>query len=254
MNDAPADQKTPELVLIFDNARPLAAADLGELFSAMARDYRQLTRGSTLVVARLETGSLLAYLRDALTEITPYGQDALTVIKAFTDLKEFLLRLKGLFGRVREHPGELKHRRRIGTKSLEAFVKIAAVSNTVVELHYEIGEGERIDLKVTPVEAIRIQELKTVLSSPSTTPSLFQPSAYVDSLAHLYGPLEAKAGPIAETDIRAAMAALANSLISIGRGSLVPVIASDLERRGYPNLARILRAEAQSLRRGQAPP
>jgi hypothetical protein len=278
LTDASSDRTAPELVLIFDNARPLAAADLGDLFSAMARDYRLATRGRTLVVARLETGSLYAYVRDALHEFAPYSQYALETVKAFKGIKEFAQTLTGLFGRVKEHPGtlgELKRRRRVGAKSIEAIVKIAAVSHSVVELRHETSDGEIIDLKVTPVEAIHIREHSAQPSSlpfpptptlipltggnagPPTSlpiiPDLFQPSDYADSLVRLYDRRDAKGGSATESDIRALVAVLANSLISVGHGSLISVIASDLEGRGYSNLAQILRAEAQSQNRGPAP-
>ena len=139
----------------------------------MARDYRLATRGRTLVVARLEAGSLYAYLRDALHEFPPYSQYALETVKAFKGIKEFAQTLTGLFGRVKEHPGtlgEIKRRRRVGAKSIEAIVKISAVSHSVVELRHETGDGEIIDLKVTPVEAIHIREHSAQHSSlPSPT-------------------------------------------------------------------------------------
>jgi hypothetical protein len=145
----------------------------------------------------------------------------------------------------------------------------------VVELRHEIGDGEIIDLKVTPVEAIHIQKhpaQPSSLPSPQTPPligstggnaggaislpsipGLFQPSEYADTLVRLCARRNAKGGSATEIEIRALVTALANSLISFGRGSLISVIAPDLESRGYSNPARILRAEAQSQNRRPAP-
>jgi hypothetical protein len=271
LTDTSTDQpKIPELVLSFDNARPLAVADLGELFSAIAGDYRQLTRGRTLAVARLETGSLYAYLRDALNEFAPYAKDALELVKAAKGVKDFALTLTGLFRHAKEHPGdlgELKLRRRVGERSIEAMVKIAAGSQSVVELHHETGDGEIIDLKVTPIEAIHIKEntrpqraksrsAKTLpqragneppRGSLSVQPELFQSFDDADSLLRLYGPLNAYRGSVAEP---AAIATLAKLLISTGLGALIPVIASNLEERGRHKVAEMLRAEARSQSRG----
>jgi hypothetical protein len=275
LTDAFVDQPAiPELILAFHTARPLAAAELGELLSALAGDYRRFARGRTLVVARLETGSLYAYLRDALNEVAPYGNYALEIIKAGKGIKEFAQTLRGLLERTKHRPdtlGKSKRPRLVGARSIEAMVKSAAGSQSVIELRHETGDGEIIDLKVTPIEAIRIQEdarthltkspsAQTIKLAPPTgnqigpgvnnafTPELFQSSDYADSLARLYGPLGAKAGSAAEVDVRAAVAALANSLISVGLGSIIFVIASNLEGRGHNNLAQMLRAEAQSQR------
>lgn len=162
MTDAFPDQPTPpELVLVVDNGRPLAAADLGELFSTMARDYRQLTRGRTLVVIRLETGSLYAYLQDAFNQVAPYTKDALEIAKATKGIKEFARTLTEIFGRAKEHPdtlGQLKSWRHASARSIVAILKIAAESQSEIELREKTADSEITILKVTPIEAIRIRE------------------------------------------------------------------------------------------------
>jgi hypothetical protein len=272
LTDAFSDQPAPpELVLVLDNVRPLPAADLGELFSTMARDYRQLTRGRTLVVTRLETGSLHAYLQDALNQVAPYAKDVLEVVKAAKGIKEFARTLTEIFGRVKEHPStlsQLKSRRRAGARSIEAIVKIAAESQSEVDLHHETADGGIIDLKVTPIEAIRIREearahlaslppaqtLARLTGNDATskslqsTPALFQPSDYADSLVRVRG------SSLVEADVHTVVAALADSLTSVGLGSLISMIASNLEGRGHHDLAQMLRGATKSQNRDQEPP
>ncbi len=243
----------------------------------MARDYRQLTRGRTLVVIRLETGSLYAYLQDAFNQVAPYTKDALEIAKATKGIKEFARTLTEIFGRAKEHPdtlGQLKSWRHASARSIVAILKIAAESQSEIELREKTADSEITILKVTPIEAIRIREEARVhlasLPSPKalarlpgneatsrsllSTPTLFQPSDYADNLVRLYGPLNAKGSSFAESDIRTVVAALANSLTSVGLGSLISMIASDLEGRGHHNLAQMLRAETKPQHRDQEPP
>jgi hypothetical protein len=150
-------------------------------------------------------------LRDALNEVGPYGNYALEIIKAGKGIKEFVQTLRGLLERTKERPGTLgksKRPRLVGARSIEAMVKSAAGSQSVIELRHETGDGEIIDLKVTPIEAIRIQEdarthltkspsVQTKTLAPPTgnqigpgvknafIPELFQSSDHADSLARL---------------------------------------------------------------------
>ena len=243
----------------------------------MARDYRQLTRGRTLVVARLETGSLHAYLQDAFNQVAPYAKGALEVVKAAKGIKEFARTLTEILGRAKEHPStldQLKSCRRAGARSIEAIVKIAAASQSEVHLHHETADSEIIDLKVTPIEAIRIREEATahLASLPSaqtlaavtgdeatarflqSAPARLQPSDYADSLVRLYGPLNAKSSSIAEADVPTVLAALAELMKSVGLGSLISEIASDLEGRGHHDFARMLRGATKSQNCDQEPP
>jgi hypothetical protein len=224
------------------------------------------------------TGSFCAYLRDALDAFAPYGKDALEIVKAVKGIEAFAQTLTGVFVRAKEHPdalNEARNRRRVGARSIEAIVKIAAKSQSVVELRHWTADGEIMDLKVTPIEAVQIREDARVhhASIPSsktltraeltgnkappislqTTPTLFQPSDYADSLARVYGRLDAKGGSVVDAEVRTAVAAVTNSLTSARLGSLISGIASNLEVRGRYNLAQMLRVEMQAQNRDQLP-
>lgn len=71
-----------DLVLTFNHEQPITAAQLGELFAALARDYRQFTSGRSLVVTRIESGSLIALLQDAIVFLAPHLRTAVEVAKA----------------------------------------------------------------------------------------------------------------------------------------------------------------------------
>jgi hypothetical protein len=203
-------------------------------------------------------------------------KDALEVVKAAKGMKEFARTLTDIFGRAKERPGtldQLKSRRRAGARSIEAIVRIAAESQSEVDLHYETADSEIIDLKVTPIDAISIREQakahlaslpahsparltgnEAASTSLQSAPALFQPSDYADSLVRLYGPLNATGSSPSEADVRAVLTALADSLTSVGLGSLISIIASNLEGRGHHDLARILRAATKAQNRDQEPP
>jgi hypothetical protein len=109
MTDLPPHREspqTPQLVLTLRNERPILAADLGKLFTALASDYRRLNRGRTLVVTELHTGTILAHLQEALDAIAPYAKTGLDLLKAAKNLKQFAEILRGFIGKAKDHPEE----------------------------------------------------------------------------------------------------------------------------------------------------
>ena len=45
------------LLLVIRNERPIEAADLAELFEALAKDYKRISNGGELIVAKISEGS-----------------------------------------------------------------------------------------------------------------------------------------------------------------------------------------------------
>src|SRR5262249_37231352 len=116
--------------LIIENERPLRSEALGELFTAFARDYLDLTRGRTLVVARLEHGSTLIEWTDfILTSAGECLKQAGESAKAIKSLADFAALLKSVFGKktqgkpARQVP---RRRKKPGERSAEVLAKIAA--------------------------------------------------------------------------------------------------------------------------------
>jgi hypothetical protein len=156
-----SDLQAPELVLILRNERPVAALELGELFIALATDYRRMTNGRTLVVARVDQGSIIARLREAYDAVSPYAKDALEFAKAAKNLTEFARRIYHLIGQAKEAPDAsdlFRNKRRAGVKSSEKLLQIAISAGGEVEVQRKLPNGEEISFRFTSLEAVRIRE------------------------------------------------------------------------------------------------
>jgi hypothetical protein len=70
-----------EIMVAIVGGQPIPAAMLGNLIIALSRDYKALNRGRTLVVSRLETGSLLVFVQDAYYAVQPYLADGVSLSK-----------------------------------------------------------------------------------------------------------------------------------------------------------------------------
>jgi hypothetical protein len=122
-----------QLILNINNTRPIAAADLGRVFSSIALDYRKAT-GRHLVVAQLEPGSVVAFFQEA----APYFKDAAEFADSVNHLVEFaknvaeiaFLALGGaaittkIFGSGGEN----------GSRTVESVAKIAISAGATVEI------------------------------------------------------------------------------------------------------------------------
>jgi hypothetical protein len=254
-----------ELVVTFANERPLSSDDLGELFIALARDYRQLTGGRTLVVVRVETGSLYAAFTDAVALVAPYAHDAVELAKAAKGISDFARVLGRLispprssskiFGRGRKAPG---------VRSAESLLRIAVNSGSEVIIKHTTAKGETFEAHVTPVEATRLRDEaearrvslpapkgRAQLAKPPLALELYKPSEIADSLAQLYDE-RAKTGQT--SDLEAVIAAVSATPRNAGAGHFLEMIANDLFGRGLHELAAIMRAEAQRSQGNTEPP
>jgi hypothetical protein len=88
-----------ELILTIDYETPPPADDLGDLFTALGRDYRDLTGGRILVVTRVESGSLVATLTDLAIAAAPYVQGAIAAGAAIKGIADLVKLLKSLLGK-----------------------------------------------------------------------------------------------------------------------------------------------------------
>ncbi|MEO6841589.1 MAG: hypothetical protein ABI192_12560 [Bradyrhizobium sp.] len=110
-----------ELILTVEYEIPPAADDLGELFAALARDYDDLTAGRTLVVSRVESGSLIATLTDLALAVAPYVKDALAVGAAIKGIADLAKLLKSLLEKAKSDPPEKPLKRRRKKKAWRAI-------------------------------------------------------------------------------------------------------------------------------------
>lgn len=62
--------ETPQyLVIELDNSRPISLRQLGQLYTDLARDYRQFSGGRELLIDRILHGSIITYLIEAVAVI-----------------------------------------------------------------------------------------------------------------------------------------------------------------------------------------
>jgi hypothetical protein len=245
------------LVLTLKNEAPIAADDLGALLSALARDYRRLTR-RTLVVERLETGSVVATLMDAAILVTPYAANAVEVAKAVNAIVDFAKLLRKRF--VSEKSGksidaaEQGGPPALGGDSVKQLTKIVAKSGGEATFKYSRPGHESIEGKITSKEAIKIRERER------TARAALRLTKQAELLALTHG--DDDSGPVVKrlagisgaTELDEAIRALVAALRSAGLNSFLEMIASDLAAHGHSRIADLLRAEVMRSQRERAPP
>jgi hypothetical protein len=250
--------EVPELILILRNERPIPTADFGKLFSALAADYRRLNRGRTLVIAGLETGSIIAHLQEAYATFGPYAQTIWELANTAKHLKEFVEILRDLLGKAKDDPQNVglfqRKKSPPGIESLEALAKITINGGGEAELRYS---GEEIIARLTSSEALKIRE-QTKLSTREPSPPLgqrqmesdmFVGETHFDDAGRIADRVVA-AGPEAEAIIRAVASALQES----GLGHVLETVAEKLDERGHPSLAVAVRASLHQDNRESEPP
>ena len=79
-----------ELILKLDFERTPSAEDLGEIFSALGRDYHEMSDGRTLVVVRVESGSIILTLTDAALAGVGAGFALMTAINTLAEFAKNL--------------------------------------------------------------------------------------------------------------------------------------------------------------------
>jgi hypothetical protein len=253
-----------ELILILRYERPIPAADFGALFRAFATDYGRLNKGRTLVIAAVETGSIIVHLRDAYEAIAPYVPAALELAKIAKNLKEFVEVLRTLFASAKADPkrgGLFQKKRSPGIKSAEQMAKMVIASGGEVELHHKQPDGEKISVKLTSLEAIRIREQAAISrrAVSSSAPGQLHVESHApvpySGLAH-YSFHDA--GRIADnfvaagTEAEAIIGVVASVLRELNMDHVLEAVAAELDERGHHSLAMAVRANQSN--RGSAPP
>jgi hypothetical protein len=159
-----------ELVLTFDFEEPLSAADLGEVFAALGRDYRDMTNGRILVVTSVERGSIIATLTDHVLAAQPYLVAGVAVIAGINQIAKFAENvLKWI-----EYAKSKTERKRLtrkggkkapGQRSVEAIVKVAAKTRSRVHVKHVTAKGASLEAELMPVEAIAVIEEQTTVET-----------------------------------------------------------------------------------------
>lgn len=167
---------TNEIVLTFDFKTPLDAEDLGEVFKALARDYRESSRDGTLVVTRVESGSIIVTLTDAALVAVPYVAGAVTAMAAVNTVAKFAENLKIWFGLAKTDKGKnrlyKKGKKTPGQRSVEAIISTAAKTQSHVKVKYTNADRETLEAELTPAEATRAHEETTVANAEVAKPAV----------------------------------------------------------------------------------
>lgn len=147
-----------ELMLHIADGRPLLASELGELLSALSRDYRQMNRGRSLAVVRIESGSILIFMQDAALATKPYLSDAIEFAKGGKALLDFAKSIKDLIGKKKTPDTGLVEGRKQGPyRSIEAMVKTAADAGSELTIKHVAHDGESLEVHLTPKDAVEIR-------------------------------------------------------------------------------------------------
>jgi hypothetical protein len=232
----------PELVLTLRNELKISAADLGELFTALARDYERINRGRILVVVHLEAGSLVAILQ----EIAPYAKMGLDLVRAAKNLKEFVLILWEFIRKAKDHPKEsdlFRRKKSPGIRSAEKLLQIAINSCAEVEFERKSPDGEEIRFRVRPSDAMQIRKQAETPppERPRNTKRLESGQPMIDAAADK---LIAAGAPDSAT-AEAIVSALALALDDADVKGVLEAIAVRLNERGHYSLAAAVRAHLQ---------
>jgi hypothetical protein len=149
------------LIITIDYETALRADDLGDLFAALARDYKDVTKGRVLVVTSIEHGSIIATLTDWAVQTIPYVKDAVELAKGVRALADFGKILKEWIDGANTDKKKLLQRRgrkTQGQRSIEAIVKIAADNGCAVCLKHTSAKGETFQVEMSGPQAIKLRE------------------------------------------------------------------------------------------------
>jgi hypothetical protein len=242
-----------------DNATSDSHQSWDGTFSALARDYRETTKGRTLVVIRMDSGSIIATLTDAAIAAARYAKPAAegghAVITAINALATFAENLKKWFGYAKSDTDKnrlyRKGKKSPGQLSVEQIVKTAANTGSHLRMKYNSEKGESLEVELTPAEAISARERRLApdaarkgrrrplaidsedLALPQTNERLSRGlQAMIDE--HLQ---RIAAQDLSPTEVHVIITAL----LAAGAGHLLPRIVSALEARGHHKIAQAFR-------------
>jgi hypothetical protein len=252
-----------EIILTFDfEAAPLVE-DLGEIFAALARDYREISDGRTLVVSRVESSSIILTVTDAVLAAAPYVAvavgGAVSTMAAINTVAKFAENLKTWFGRAKTDEGKKrlykKGRKLPGQRSIEAIVSTAAKTRSHVKVKHTKPNGETLEAELTPSEAIGIREAtadNTVGKPEAKTARALtarpEVQVTIERLRH------AGSQNLSPTQIQSVVDIIVSVLRSSGAGHALPEIASHLEMHGLYDFALAVRTHVRGSSGTEEPP
>jgi hypothetical protein len=143
-----------ELILTLKFETPPPADELGEVFAALGRDYRDSTKGRVLVVTSVRDGSIIATLTDLALTMGPYVAGGVATVAAVNSLTTFAKNLKEWFAKAKSDQGKKrlyrKGKKASGQRSVEAIIKTAATTGSYVHVKHTSANGETLEAELTP--------------------------------------------------------------------------------------------------------
>lgn len=239
-----------EIILTFDFEFAPTAEDLGEVFLALSRDYRDASNGGTLVVTRVESGSIIVTLTDAALTAAPYAAvivgGTISTMAAINTIDKFAENLKKWFGRAKTGEGKKrlyrKGKKSPGQRSVEAIINTAAKTRSRARVKYSKANGETLEAEVSPAEAIEIRNVAEPDAAQPKKVTVERPLTVrpeVESAVEQFR----KAGSenLSQSQIEAVVDIIVAALQSSSAEHALPKIASQLEMHGLFEFAGAVR-------------
>jgi hypothetical protein len=224
------------MLLTINNERALLASDFGNLLTSIARDYRQFNRGRDLAIANVYSGSVSVELIDVLVAAKPYLVDGVQIAIGTKAIIEFMKAIKDLLARKKDARTErATDVKRDPYRTAEAMIKIAAQNHNNIRIKTYGPRSENFEVELSSMHAkdIRQREKERKIQSVEATPRTTDIVDLADEIQRLRA-TDADA-------LRALINAVVQMLLRTRNGRLVEVLAKELERRGYTELAAQVR-------------
>jgi hypothetical protein len=236
-----------EIVLTFNFEASPPVDGLGEVFVALARDYKEATKGRVLVIKSIQSGSIIVALTDAALAAAPYAGGALVGVGAVNAVATFAKNLKEWFGRAKSDEGRKRLYRRgkkaAGQRSVEAIIATAAKNGLGVRVKHTSPKGEILEAELTPAQAVQAYEMSVVQPTKvaeieaTERRSLARPDVIV-AIEKLRDAGNANLSPI---QIESLVDIIVTALQLAGAKYTLPSIASHLEMHGMHEFAEAVR-------------
>jgi len=250
-----------QLIVVIDYERPPRAEDIGELFSALAKDYKTVSRGRVLVVASIDHGSIIAKLVDWAFQALPYIQASVETAKGAKALADFGKLLKDSIMAVKAS-NTVKSLpptsgRRSVHRTMRAMAKMAAENHCDIRIKHTEADGDTFEVEMTARQAVEAQQVLEVprairehaaIAGPAQTPQL---PVVKEAIGRLYAPgaqmySATEAQPIADS--------LFEVLEAAGLIEIVPQLIADLRQKGSFALAEALQTRLNDRKGRHEPP
>lgn len=250
-----------QLIVVINYDRPPRAEDIGELFSALAKDYKTVSRGRVLVVASIDHGSIIATLTDWAFQALPYIQASVETAKGAKALADFGKLLKDSITAVKA-PNAVKSLpptsgRRSVHRTMKAIAKTAAENHCDIRIKHTEASGETFEVEMTARQAVEAQQVLEVPKAVQEHAAIArhtqipQLPVVSEAIGRLYAP---GAQAYSATEAQTIADALFEVLEAAGLIEIVSRLIADLRQKGSNALAEALQARLNDRKGRHEPP